>query len=454
MNRIQVLFLSLALIAVAGCGNSGAPAGEPSATSKPTDAPVVELSGELEVQAFKGGYDIDYFQKTADEFQKLNPKLTIKVEGNPRVWEQLRPRFIGGTPPDLTFPGWGMDHWGLVDEGQLMALDDALAQKPFEGEGTWKDSFQDGLLDLCKSDGKTYMLPYYVMVYGWWHNPDFFAANGWTVPKTWSELLSTCEKIKAKGIAPITFQGQYPYYMLEGMLMPWANSIGGPDAVKAAQNLEPGAWKSPAFLQAAKMIDELNQKGYLQKGAVGMSHTEAQMEFLLGKAAMVPCGSWISSEMSKQMAAMPKPPKLEFFLPPSVEGGQGDPSAMLIGIEPWMVPTKAKNPTAAVELYRYMTSLKNARRFVEEKGTLMSIKGSDQEVKLPEVLVKPAEAFKNSKQIWSNQYRMWYPDFQKEIENALTAMLNKEITPEQFCDRVEAKAEATRKDDMITKHKL
>jgi hypothetical protein len=41
-----------------------------------------------------------------------------------------------------------------------------------------------------------------------------------------------------------------------------------------------------------------------------------------------------------------------------------------------------------------------------------------------------------------------------EIENALTSMLNGEITPEQFCDRAEAAAEKMRKDDSIAKHKM
>lgn len=442
----------IGVLAVVGC--SSTPSDAPGASSRSGGAPPANLSGELEVAAFKGGYDIDFYAATAKEFEKLHPELKIKVDGNPRVWEQLRPRFVNNTPPDLVFPGWGMDHWGLVAEGQVMALDDALSQKPAEGEGTWRDTFNPRLLELCQQDGKTWMLPLYVMVYGWWHDPNLFKANGWTVPQTWSELLALCEKIKAKGIAPITYQGQYPYYMLDGMLLPWCLSAGGAATVIAAQNLEPGAWKSPAMLKAATMIDELNQKGYLQAGAVGMSHTEAQMQFLLGKAAMVPCGSWLSSEMKEQVAQMNPKPKIEFFVPPVLDDGPGDPTALLIGIEPWMVPTKAKNPQAGIELFRFMTSLSNAKKFVEQKGTLMSIVGSDEGVKMPESLVKPAEAFKGSRTLYAVQFRHWYPEFMKELENALTALVNKEITPQQFCDRVEAKADATRNDKLITKHKV
>src|SRR5205085_11508554 len=119
--------------------------------------------------------------------------------------------------------------------------------------------------------------------------------------------------------------------------------------------------------------------------------------------------------------------KMEFMLPPVLAAGKGEPSAIVIGIEPWMVPAKAKNPAAAIAFYKYMTSLAKAKQFVEQKGTLTAIKGSDA-AKLPDVLKTPAKFFKASKAVWAVQYRQWYPAFNTEIENALTAMLNGSLT--------------------------
>jgi N-acetylglucosamine transport system substrate-binding protein len=144
---------------------------------------------------------------------------------------------------------------------------------------------------------------------------------------------------------------------------------------------------------------------------------------------------------------------MQFFLPPVVDGGKGDPSTMLIGVEPWMIPNDAKNPEAGIELFRYMTSLPKAKEFVETKNTLMAIKGSD-EVKLPEVLVPQSAALKAAKTVWSNQFRSWYKAAEKDIEGALTSMLNGELTPQQFVDRCEAAAEKTRKDSSIPKYKV
>lgn len=407
-------------------------------------------SGALSVAAFKGGYGIDFYQQAAKEFDAKNPGVTTTLTGDPRVWESLQPQFVAGTPPDLVFPGWGFDHWTAVQEGQIMQLDAALDSPAYDGKTKWRDTFEPSLLALGQQDGKQYVLPYYFNVMGWWYDPGVFAKNGWTVPQTFDQLLALCAKIKAKGIAPITYQGKYPYYMSEGMLLPWAESVGGAQAVVDAQNLVPGAWKSPAMLKAAQMIKQLLDAGYFESGATAMSHTESQSEFLNGRAAMIPCGTWLYSEMQK---VMPPNAQMEFMLPPVAADGKGDPTALIIGIEPWMIPAKGKNPNAGVAFYKYMTSLDKAKQFVVQKGTLMAIKGSDQTA-LPPVLKTPLKFFKASKTVYADQFRYWYPSFETELENALTAMLNGQLTPEQFCDRVEAKADEIRNDDSITKHKV
>ena len=433
--------LAAGVVALAGCGSG---AKEP-ATAKGDTA-----GAPIEVSAFKGGYGIDFYQAAAKEYEAKHAGAKVTVDGNPRIWEQLRPRLVAGDPPSLMFPGWGMDHWALAEEGQLLQLDAALDGLAADGKTKWRDTFEPTLLKLGQKDGKQWVLPYYFVLWGWWYNPDVFAKNGWAVPKTFDDVLALAPKMKAKGIAPLTFQGKYPYYMLQGMLFPWAQSIGGASVLSDIQNLVPGAWKNPAVIRAVTMIKQLKDAGFFQEGAVGMSHTESQTEFLNGHAAMIPCGTWLESEMK---SVMPPGAKLQFMLPPTVAGGKGDPTATMIEIEPWMIPTGAKNPDGAIDLFKYMTSLDKAKQFVREKGTMMAIKGSD-ETELPPSLVEPVKAFKASKTAASYLARQWYPAMETEIENALTSMLNGELTPEKFADRAEAAAEKTRADKSIAKHTL
>ncbi len=462
MKNAFALIAGISVLALAGCGSSSSSAGGTASTSPAaggtdangaTEAPTgtAKLTGDLEVAAFKGGFGIDFYQAVGKDLEAKNPGLKIKVWGDPQVADALRPRLVAGTPPDLMYPGWKLDVWGLAEEGQLALLDTALDSPDSDGKGKWRDAFDPAILKLGQNGGKQYMLPYFFNVWGWWYNPDLFAKNGWAVPKTFDELLALCEKIKAKGMAPVTFQGKYPYYMLQGMLLPWAQDIGGIQTVKDLQNLVPGAWKSPAVLKAAQMIKQLKDKGDFESGAVALSHTESQTDFLLNKAAMIPCGTWLYSEMK---SVMPAGAKMQFMQPPAVAGGTGDPTSVIIDIEPWMVPSASKHQDGAVAFYKYMTSLPIAKKFVEEKGSLTAIKGSDEGVKLPDTLVEPAKTVKSAKTIWSYMALQWYKAMETEIENALTSMLNGQITPEQFCDRAEAAATKVREDSSITKHKV
>lgn len=408
----------------------------------------MKLGKTLDVASFQGGYGIDMFETFAQEYAK-KAGITATVKGDPRIWIQLQPRFVGGTPPDLTWPGWGMDYWRLVKEGQLLQLDDALDSMADDGKTKWRDTFEPGLLALGQEEGKTWMLPYHFNINGWWANKGVFDKAGLAIPKTYEELLTVGEALKAKGVAPITFQGQYPYYAIFGFVLPWSISSGGMKALDDMQNLVPGAWKSPAVIKSAEMIKELRDKGFFEKGATGLSHTESQTDFLLGKAAMIPCGTWLYAEMKD---VWPAGAQAVFMLPPTLKDGQ-DPSNVCVGIEPWVIPAKAKNPRGGIDLYKFMTSQDNAVRFIEAKGTLMGIKGANEKAKLPAHLVEPARLFGESKAVWSPMFSIWYPKFKKAIEGATAKLLNGEITPVQFGDECEAAAEELRNDAKVIKHK-
>lgn len=447
MSGLRWLFVVLAAVVAFGCG----------AGSKESSKTGPSASGAIEVASFEGGYGIDFFQTAAKEYEANHPGVKIKVWGSNNIWQQLQPRYVSGDVPDLCWNGWGMDEWKLIYEGQLRDLTEALDSPAADGKTKWRDTFDPKMLALGQFEGKQYRLPYHVNVLGWWYNPVLFKKRGWSPPRTWAQLLDLCAKIKAAGIAPLTYQGQYPYYMVSGFLFPWVVSVGGIEALDAMQELRPGAWKSPAVVRAATMIRELKDRGYFQDGALGLNHTQSQAEFLNGKAAMIPCGSWLYSEMRETLPSVqakdPDMGHMAFMLPPIVEEGAGDPSAIGIGIEPWTVPAKAKNPQGGIDFFKYMTSLDKARQFVKEKGTLMAIIGAN-DVELPPHLVGPAGALKAAGVAWMSQYNEWYKDFGKEVENAMSALLAGELTPEQFAERCEQGAERARQDPDLVKHQI
>jgi N-acetylglucosamine transport system substrate-binding protein len=458
VHKFGLMILAGLTLSGAGCTGGGGSTtggnttgtGTTGATTGTTNGAKVDTGESINIAVFQGGYGIDFFQKSANEWMDKTG-TAANLEGNPRIWDQLRPQFVSGDVPDITWPGWGMDYWGLVYDDQLMDLNEALDSPPYgQTEGKWRDAFDPGLLKLGQYEGKQYMLPFHININGWWYNKKVFDANGWTPPKTFDELLALNDKIKAKGLAPITYQGKYPYYMLYGFIYAWTVSDGGESAWKACQNMEEGAWKSPSVLKAAQMVETLRKRGDFMKGSAGLDHTTSQLEFLKGKAVMIPCGTWLYSEMEN---VMPKGTQIEFMLPPTVAGGQGDPGAVLVATEPFVVPAKAKNPVGGIDYYKYITTPEKAKEFVEAKGTLMGIKVADG-AKYPPHLVTPAKLFGEAKYKWNAEFRTWYKDFASKAESLMSKLLDGRITPQEFCDQMEGLAKALRNDASIIKHKV
>ncbi len=398
----------------------------------------------VEVQAFRGGYGLDFFETAAKEFNAAHPDIKVSVDGNPRVWDVLVPRFAAGTPPDLAWPGWGMNLRPIIMEGQVLPWDKYLDQPAYGNPGkTWRETFKPDLLKAGVFNGKTYTLPFNIDCYGWWYDETLFNKHGWKPPQTYEEFLVLGKKIQAQNIAPLTFTGRYPIYLLNGVYYPWVISDGGIDVYKKMINLEPGAWKHPSFLKAARCVMDLKKERYFQGGCIGMNHTESQMELLVHRAAMIPCGSWIQAEMSN---LVPENFKMTFLKTPSFKDGAGDPTALFVGADGkgWTLPVKGKNPDAAAEYYRYVSSPEKAALFIEQKGTMTAII-TEREPKLPPHLVKPFEAVKNARVTWLNNVGDWYTPLETEIETAVVDMYNEVITPQEFVERCEVKAQEFRK---------
>jgi N-acetylglucosamine transport system substrate-binding protein len=406
----------------------------------------------LEVAVFHGGYGIDYFEQCVREYEQLNPNVKIKLSGHPRVWEQLLPRFGTKDVPDLCWPGWGMNLWEIIFGGQLRPLDVELQESAFGSDKKWIDTFKTSMLQQGRYQGKQYVLPFAANSFGWYYNGKLFRENGWAVPKTYDELLSVSEQIKAKGIAPLTFTGRYPEYAISGIFLAFGLSAGGMEGFIPTQNLEPGAWLHPAWLRAAEAIIEMKQRDIFQAGAAGMSHIESQMEFLIGRAAMIPCGTWFHSEMAKML-----PPDFEadFMPPPAFADGEPAGTYVYAGVDGkgWCIPTAAKHPREAIEFCRYVLAPQNAKRFAEAKGALTAIL-YDSELNVPPHLEEPMRLIAESKSTYTYMVGEWYPKLMRAQVDAFRDLYNELLTPREFVQKMENLSQRTARDPSVRKFRM
>ncbi|MGB5048784.1 MAG: extracellular solute-binding protein, partial [Caldilineaceae bacterium] len=230
--------------------------------------PLGLVSGEpLEGIFFEGGFGRGYLDNAADIYRRLHPENPMTVEGIQRVGDQLRPRFIGGNPPDvIDNSGAGnLDQAALVADGELMDLAPLFNAPSLDTPGkTFGETLFPGSQESGKYGGVQYSLQLAYTISGIWHSQSLFTEKGWTYPRTWDDMLAFCEMIKTEtDMAPWTYQGKYPQYMVFGVLMPLIYKNGGLQLIIDLDNLVDGAWNNPAVVKSLEQVQALHTNGYI-----------------------------------------------------------------------------------------------------------------------------------------------------------------------------------------------
>jgi N-acetylglucosamine transport system substrate-binding protein len=462
-------FLRWAASAAAAAGGAGllgaCATGGGSTQTQPTPKPGgkvdaknpfgVDPEATLDVVIFKGGFSDEYAKYHEQMYKKRYPKSTVKHLGTQDITPQLQPRFVNGTPPDV-FDNSGaqdLDTATLVNQGQLLDITPLLSAPSWDIPGMKVgDTLIEGALDPLIFEEKPYGIPYALNINGLWHDAKLFEDNGWETPKTWDELMALGEKTKAADIPLWIYQGQYPGYMVS-VFNPMIQKHGGNEVMKNIDNLEDGAWMQPAVRDAAEALFELKSKGYIRPGTAGLSHIQSQAAWAQHKAAMIPCGSWLKSELGSQL---PADFEMTIAPTPSLDSSDKLPyeAVPYSPGESFLVPSKAKNTAGGLEYLRIMLSKEGAQKFAELTYTLTIVDGAHDDQQLDSVLVSSLELVKAAQEverIESPKYGTWYRPLQEDVEAAMGTLLTGNLDVRGFLDRVQKKADQVKKDPKIKK---
>ncbi|WP_241243094.1 ABC transporter substrate-binding protein [Paenibacillus whitsoniae] len=290
----SVMALSILLSA---CGNSDSssstPAASPSAGAAASTAPKKNVS-------FTIGYatgDPATKQAMADAvaaFSKANPniKITDLSEGGSQAYlDWLKTKDAVGEFPDLV----------EMRDTQLFSEAGKIAELPQE----WLSLFADA----PKLNGKNWTAPIVgTAPQGIIYSKKAYADAGITSePKTYDEFLAAQEKLKAKGITPLTFGGKDIFHW--GF---WINKFLMDDVFADDPNWNSKRTKGQVSFadagptQAMKDFTELFTKGYVDKGYLSTADNQTASMLVTGKAAELFSGPWMFSQISQA------DPKFEF----------------------------------------------------------------------------------------------------------------------------------------------
>jgi alpha-glucoside transport system substrate-binding protein len=182
-----VAFAAIAGLALAGCSTGGGGGGNDSAQG-PGDAG--KADGVVTVYGTIADTEADLLQKSWADWEKEN-KIQIKYESSKEFEAQIGIRAQGGNAPDLAiFPQPGL-LGDLASRGFIQPAPDSVT-------ANLKKYWSKDWAGYATTDGTIYGAPLMASVKGFiWYSPQNFADNGWTVPKTWQEMVDLTKTIQA-----------------------------------------------------------------------------------------------------------------------------------------------------------------------------------------------------------------------------------------------------------------
>ncbi len=390
----------------------------------------------IEVPLFEGGAGLEFYYYVSRAYEEARPDVLVDFYGDPRIADKVRVRILEGTFPEVT-NAW-LNYWALIRNGAVLPLDEYLDGPSWEGDRTWRESFLPGSLDRYEHQGKIYGIPFLYSINAVWYSKNLFEEHGWEIPRTWDEFFALCEKIRAQGIWPLAFQGRYPGYI--GSVIDNAYyHLAGRQRFYAQKDLVPGSFDNPEFVEALRLT-QYTAQNYFQPGALGMSHTESQLEFFLGHTAMVFCGSWLKSEM---MGKIPDGFRLGAFNLPMPQSTLAEPDAINTGSGYFFVLKNSRNPAIGADFLRFMTSRKMAGTFAEMRDILVAVDGA-MEGRTTADLQDLVELAQRSTTAFGTAPGEGFPEMDQFLNDVRFKIVNGQMAPEEGARALESAAEAVR----------
>lgn len=353
-------FMALALVALmlatcfVGCGeNTDTPSG---------------ITGEkvtLKISYFKGGYGEEWLKAITDAYTAKHPNVTFVLEGDPEMTLKIGTRLESGANlPDIAMvlsTSW--QQWAA--KGYLEDLSDIYAADVGNGI-TMHDKLIDETAEVGRYAGKYWMVPWSDALNGIVYNAKLFRENGWEVPETVDELLALMDDMKAAGVTPFAFGGKVISYWDFPVLAWWAQYEGmeGMQTFLKMENAD--VYAQQGRLKALEVFEDIimDKTNYVD-GAMGMDHTQSQMAFLQGKAAMIPMGAWMETEMKN---SLPEDFELAMMLTPSIDGAKMTNVSVSTGQDMIFIPKKSKNKDVAKDFLKFMASDEALQLYTQKTG--------------------------------------------------------------------------------------
>lgn len=311
---------------------------------------------------------IDFFTREKPEY---------KVEYTPLAYAPLYDKIVltlqqGSSAYDLVY----MDDPWIPQFGEMGWLTDLEALAKEAGITLDLRDFPSVLIDVGRhpyKTGKLVAFPQLGNVQIFAYRKDIFDKLGLPEPKTWTDVLNACEKIKASGLVehPIAFRGQKGNPVATAF-QPLLYAFGGKILT---DDLKRCALDSKA-VEALEFLLEL--KKYAPPGVENFGTADVRDRLVGGRIAMS-TETWPGWIKDADNPAVSKVPGLLAY---TTTPGEREKPSPLLGVWYWGIPAGSQNKEAALEYILYTSSARMQKIMAILKGlppVRLSV-GADKEV--------------------------------------------------------------------------
>ncbi|WP_066461522.1 ABC transporter substrate-binding protein [Sanguibacter suarezii] len=271
----------------------------------------------------------EYWEKTVADYEKANPGVTIKLQAiqNEEMDGKLQTALNSGDAPDIFMARGGGKLADLVEAGQVMDLTDSISEEV-------KSEVPETAFSAFAIDEKVYGMPMAILPGGMYYTQSLFDKAGVTAtPTTIDELVTVTDALDAAGVQPIALGGKDAWPAAHWYYF-FALRECSQDVFEAADELDfsDPCWTKAGENLAAFAETEPFNDGFLTTSAQGSAGSSVGL-LANYQAGMELMGAW-NIGVAADLTPDKKPvPDLKWFPFPEVEGGQGDPAALMGGID-------------------------------------------------------------------------------------------------------------------------
>jgi raffinose/stachyose/melibiose transport system substrate-binding protein len=400
---IAALGLGVALCASA-CG-AGAAGGGGSSSNGP-----VTLSFWTNATPGPG---LVYYQNAVRTYHRLHPDVTIKIQDvqNENLDGKLQTALNSNSAPDIFFQRGGGKMLAMVQAGEVQALNLTAADKANVSAAAFASE---------SLNGKVYAIPEDTQPEGIYYSKDLFAqAHISSTPTTIPELEADVAKLKAVNVAPIAVGAKDAWPAAHWYYNFALRECSQATMNKAATSLaftDP-CWKKAGSDLASFLKVSPFQKGFLTTPAQQGAGSSAGL-IANHKAGMELMGAWDPGTIQTLTPNQKPLPDLGWFPFPAVPGGQGDPSAMMGGVDGYSLSAHA--PKQAFGFLEFLMTTDQQKAYSQAFVTIPVNKAA-QSVVTQSYSVSALQAFNKA------AYTMQFLDtqFGQNVGNAMnTAVVN------------------------------